>query len=55
MHPKMSYAQVVCCIYLLALLAIVNEGVNNVDPGLDQTAPIGVILSGSTLCEEEAS
>ena len=49
----MSSAEVVCCIYLPNIIDELRIEANNVDP--DQTAPIGVVWSGSTLFSIEAS
>ena len=53
MHFKMSSAEVFCCKKLPNITDKLSIEVNSVDP--EQTAPIGAVLSGSTLFAIEAS
>ena len=53
MHLKMSSAGVICCKQLPSITDELSIEANSVDP--EQTAPIGAVLSGSSLFSIEAS
>ena len=53
MHLKMSSAEVICCKKFPSITDEFSLEANSVDP--EQSAPIGAVLSGSTLFSIEAS
>ena len=53
MHLKMSSVEVVCCKKMPNITDELSIEANSLDP--EQTAPIGAVISGSTLFAIEAS